>query len=267
MMLPASLITEESKKLCSWQANNFGELSTMMGELLQDNSKMVAGLTRALQTPSESVVRVVAILVPPATISWVRLPRAAERLYVNMMYALVDHNGEIHFPKDENLREFSAAPEYVAMLRQQVLTDMKKLADRNLPLSEEWWRQLGDQAMVNSVASGGSARRAKVHRAARPSASGHSQAAEAECILEESPTAGAAGTWFKVRWANYHPSHEAWRKWGAVGTPIETWEPARNIKGTQVWLNWLAQGEVTDVDEDELELALGEGADEADAEA
>jgi hypothetical protein len=25
-----------------------------------------------------------------------------------------------------------------------------------------------------------------------------------------------------------------------VGTPIETWEPARNIKGTQVWLNWLA---------------------------
>jgi hypothetical protein len=82
-----------------------------MGELLHENSKMAAGLTRALQTPSESVVRVVATLVPPATISWVRLPSAAERLYVNLMYALADHNSDIHFPKDENLRELSVSPQ------------------------------------------------------------------------------------------------------------------------------------------------------------
>jgi hypothetical protein len=238
-----------------------------MGELLHENSKMAAGFTRALQTPSQSVIRVVATLVPPATISWVRLPSAAERLYANLMYALADHNGEIHFPKDEILRELSVSPHYMTSLRQKLLEEMHQLADRNLPLSAEWWRQLGDQVMVDSVRSGGPARRAKMQRLANPSSSGHSQEAQAECILEERPTANAAGKWFKVRWANYHPSHEAWRKWGAVGTPIETWEPARNIKGTQVWLDWLAQADADAVmeeeDLDEEEPASSGGADEA----
>jgi hypothetical protein len=46
-MLPFSLITEESNsnKLCTWQANTFSERSTLMGELLGENSKMAAGLT------------------------------------------------------------------------------------------------------------------------------------------------------------------------------------------------------------------------------
>jgi hypothetical protein len=66
---------------------------------------------------------------------------------------------------------------------------------------------------------------------------------------------------------NYHPPHEAWRKWGAVWTPIETWEPARNIKGTQVWLDWLAQADadaaVEEEDLDEEEPAPSGAADEA----
>ena len=34
---------------------------------------------------------------------------------------------------------------------------------------------------------------------------------------------------YRVRWAGYHTSWEKWRVDGAIGSALETWEPARNV--------------------------------------
>ena len=46
---------------------------------------------------------------------------------------------------------------------------------------------------------------------------------------------------YLVRWEGYHPSWEAYRPadWeGEVGEPIQTWEPARLMKGTEALEIW-----------------------------
>ena len=52
-------------------------------------------------------------------------------------------------------------------------------------------------------------------------------------ILQEEPASGRAKAWFKVCWARYHPSWEAWRIEGEVGSPVVTWEPNKNVMNSE----------------------------------
>jgi hypothetical protein len=58
------------------------------------------------------------------------------------------------------------------------------------------------------------------------------------CILEERASTGRALSWFLVRWEGYHHSWEIWRIQGRVGSPLETWEPFQNVKGTEALSAW-----------------------------
>ena len=59
-----------------------------------------------------------------------------------------------------------------------------------------------------------------------------------ECILEErlSTHDGACRTVVLRSLGglgiSYSPSWETWRRWGTPGTPLETWEPLMNVRGT-----------------------------------
>jgi hypothetical protein len=151
--------------------------------------------------------------------------------YINFTFALVDENGELHPPKDENRIEIALTPQEVHEIRAQVLSDALAFSAMDLPLSAAWLRQLGDEtkaltteAMLHNLvtapmpAPGMRKRRADTY--------------EIEAIVEEQRG------WYLVRWAGYHPSWEAWRTSGVVGSPVETWEQRRVLKNTEALRAW-----------------------------
>jgi hypothetical protein len=118
-------------------------------------------------------------------------------------------------PKDANRIEIALTAQEVHEIRAQVLSDAMAFSAMDVPLSAAWLRQLGDEtkaqmteAMLhNSVtapmpAPGKRKRRADIY--------------EIDAIVEEK------SGWYLVRWAGYHPSWEAWRTSGEVGSPVET---------------------------------------------
>lgn len=60
------------------------------------------------------------------------------------------------------------------------------------------------------------------------------QTFEVDCIVEEHGAWGGHTRWFIVRWMGYHPDWERARipGRGAVGTPVETWEPLATMRRT-----------------------------------
>ena len=61
-------------------------------------------MSRGLRTASDPCIQVIATLIPPLEVSWVRVASGLHRLYVNMIYVLSDEAWEMHFPKDANRR-------------------------------------------------------------------------------------------------------------------------------------------------------------------
>ena len=147
------------------------------------------------------------------------------------MYALLDENGELHPPKDSDRNEIALTPEEVHEIRTQVASDALALGEMGMPLSAGWWRQLGNEteakmaeAMVQNVTTAPVPAPGKRKRAA-----GHY---DIESIVAEERG------WFRVRWAGYHHSWEAWRISGEVGSPVETWEQLRVIKTSEALKAW-----------------------------
>eukprot|EP00965_Chrysotila_dentata_P201386 6180539-Pleurochrysis_carterae.AAC.3 len=48
---------------------------------------------------------------PPMEVSWIKMEKGRERLYINLMYSLCDEAGELHLPKDDARRELALSPE------------------------------------------------------------------------------------------------------------------------------------------------------------
>ena len=93
------------------------KVMAMVSPLIGLSGYACAGGARALRTPSERVVRVVAMIVPDIEISWVA-SQGMERLYVNFQYVLADEDGEVHPPKDSDRRELELGE--VTELRQNL---------------------------------------------------------------------------------------------------------------------------------------------------
>ena len=213
----------------TWRVDTIHQTDLVFNSIFEGYADKCIGASKALQTPSEPVIRVLATIITGAEISHVRLARGVERLYVNLMYVLSDEDGELHLPKDPMRNEIALSPTEVSEIRAQVATDAARMGEMGLELSPGWWRQLGNEeaammaeALLSNVASHLLPDKGKRRQAA--------DSYEIESIVEE------RGKWALVRWAGYHPSWEAWRISGAVGSPVETWEEVRKLKQTTAWL-------------------------------
>jgi hypothetical protein len=103
LMQPLADLVEEQQTV-TWRATTSAQVRLMLGTLLTDLKGPTAGVSRGLRTASESCIRVIATLIPPLEVSWVRVASGLHRLYVNMIYVLSDEAWEMHFPKDANRR-------------------------------------------------------------------------------------------------------------------------------------------------------------------
>ena len=223
----------------TWDFNDLTDLSAFFGSMLSETGKTQAGLTRALQAPSESTAKTLATIIPPVKISSVVCPQKGEVVYINMLYVLSDGNGEVHFPKDDNRLEIAFLPPMVTAIRQKIRADALRLLSQGVPLSSAWLRQLGveNSLILQTVAAEEQHQKAPrllTEKKAKRKR-GHF---EIECILKERRTVGKARRWYLVRWAGYDPSWEAWRIHGRVGEQLETWEPATVVKNTEALATW-----------------------------
>ena len=104
----------------TWTSKTMTEASALIGNLLGMVSRHAVGLTRALQAPSESVVRVFSMLMPLIEIKHQTQPFGADRLYFKASYVLFDNFAEMHPPKNEEQSEIGISSDLEALLRTQV---------------------------------------------------------------------------------------------------------------------------------------------------
>ena len=124
-----------------------------------------------------------------------------------------------------------------------ILQDAQAMEAAGMPLSPGFLRQMGKvekaqtmEAQLQALAAPPEeqpqqgqirTRRVRAPRLARY---------EIDRIVEEKMHRRSA--WFLVRWAGYQPAWEAWRVHGAIGSPVETWEPFRMVKNTEALEAW-----------------------------
>ena len=224
-MFPVENIDLEDSNCATWVFSCFQDLRETFPGLLQKcpSNSLVAGMSRAMMRPSEGekVIRVLATIIPPVEISVVRQPRGVDRLYMNYDYVLSCHAGEIYMPKDQNRREKFMSNAMVKQIRQQIYSDLKVMAERDMPLSPMFFRQLKMESRALSA-------EASLDNTNYP---------WVESIIDEKE--GMDGhRRFLVRWAGYRPEWEPWRITRDVGDPIETWEPMSSLRGTEALLAW-----------------------------
>ena len=166
-LFPQELIIQEmlSDKVSTWRAESLPNLRTMLAEVLTSSPK-TTGLSRALQKPSERVIRVIAMLIPDLEISWVRESCGREKLFVNFMYILADEDGELHLPKDSQRREIQISAQEMRGIRREVLADVLLMSTEDKPLSAAFYRQLGMEDKAQEVEALLAARRHQYRRGA-----------------------------------------------------------------------------------------------------
>ena len=163
-------------------------------------------------------------------ISHVQLARGVQRLYLNISYALSDEAGELHLPEDNNRIEIAYSESDLSEIRAQVATDAALLGEKGLPLSAEWWRQVGNEEkalMAEALVQNFSAN--------PPALAGKRRQAMNRYNVQVVLKVNSTGNWALVQWEGYHPSWEAWRIHGDLGTPLQTWEPVSHVRRTVAW--------------------------------
>ena len=198
------------------------------------------GMSRALVSDSETTALVIAVLMPTLEVTWETLANGCCQLRVNYMFVLMDVDGEMHPPKDENRRELGIPPALEQDLRQRVLVDAQKMIDRGVPLASGWYRQLGLIAEADAIAACELAGvkpgkgKAKKPKAGKAGVTKKNHFNVSHVVMERAST-GRAKKWFLVEWEGYHPSWEVERIMGKVGSPLQTWERLGVIRRTEAY--------------------------------
>lgn len=224
-----------------WTLESFTTMQETLSPLLSKFSDQpIYGFSKPLKTKSEKRVRVIATLIPTVELYVQEDKMEMDTFHINMMYVLIDQDGEIHPPKDSERREMKIESSLLVELKQQAASDLKLMAARGLPLSPAFYRQIGMEEAATlaeqedaavELAAQKIAQERVVKRATK-------QRFEVEEILEERAATGKARTWYRVRWQGYHPSWEAWRIEGSPGDPLVTWEPEAHVIGTEAMRRW-----------------------------
>ena len=189
-----------------WKCGSASEAAQSFGGLLPLSGLQTAGATRAIQRPSEPVIRVIATMMGGVEIRHTISSSGSEVLTVNFLYALIGEMGDLHPPKDTDRREIALPAAEVTDLRQQALRDATELGRAGAQLSPGWWRQLGEEqhALV-----------AEAHLANL-----EAMRAEAALAPEDAPkrirsrdsynVEAILGVkrrgWLRVAWEGYHPA-------------------------------------------------------------
>ena len=147
-VFPETLLTRDSTDSKIWTATTLEQVRLLFQPLLAVSSSCCAGLTKAFKTPSERVIRVVATIMPPATLTWTRTSAATTgHLGGTFWYILFDEAGELHPPKTQTTTGDRADVALTELLeeqmRHQVLADLLVMSDRGEALAPGFLRQLG----------------------------------------------------------------------------------------------------------------------------
>ena len=194
------------------------------------------GVTKVLKTESEKVSRRVVHIVPPSSVSLELSPTGSSRLIINILFCVMTEDGLICWPKDTSGREIEFSAEEENEIRRAIKTDVLvmiakgtvPMADGTVPMADGWYD------MVEMPRPEPPTKKQKVSTPKEPP----EERFDVESILEERPSTGRAVRWFRVRWAGYSAAWEQWRRWGEVGSPIETWEPLVNVRNTEAMEAW-----------------------------
>ena len=229
----ASVSPSTSPATTTWTVATQAQVQLVFGSIFEDHHAFCAGASKAIQTKSQPVIRLLATILKGAEISHVQLARGVQRLYINFQYALSDETGELHLPKDNNRIEIAFSEADLHEIRAQVATDAALLGMMGLPLSAKWWRQVGNEeeaqmaeALVQNLST------------QPPVVKGKRRQAKDRYNVETVLKVNSTGNWALVQWEGYHPSWEAWRIHGEEGTPLETWEPKSFVQRTAAWRAW-----------------------------
>jgi hypothetical protein len=224
-----------------WEEGDWHIMHAVLSNLMATQGNACSGLSKGLQSESQFVSRVIATIITPLEISWVSMARGVDRLYINLAYALMDENGELHPPKDAKRIEIGLTQTLQTLIRQQVLSDASAMADQGMAMAPGFLRAMGreQQAMIAQ------ARLQQQQSTVPPPQQGKRRAIKepqydvAE-ILDEKGT--GANHSYLVRWVGYHPSWEAWRMsdWeGQPGDPVDTWQRVtQNLLQTEAAQRW-----------------------------
>ena len=120
-----------------WKFQTVTECAHVLKPLLATlpSSSCVEGMCRALLAGSEVTSLVVAMVMPTLEVKWTRMPNGAGHLKTNFYYMLMDVDGEVHPPKDEDRRELAIGAALELAMRQRVLLDVQRMIDRGLPMA------------------------------------------------------------------------------------------------------------------------------------
>lgn len=234
-LFPPQCITEDTGKVQTWTIDSIQQIAETFDPILSKTDRMAAGCSRAIKLPAERVVRVLSTIISPMEVSWVKLEKGYEALYLNFNFVMVDQDGEVHAPKDVHRREMSLSG--VDMIREQVLLDVRALSHTDCPLGPGWWHQLGMEERAAQVEAMLRTPRVSFKRGLKVQCGAVKY--DIDCIVDERRSTGKAGMWYLVRWLGYQPDWEAWRINGRPGIdPIETWEPRSVVHHTEAFFAW-----------------------------
>ena len=229
----------EPARLHTWRFESEREVYQIFAELLTKYARKreVVGITRALQSKSERVVRLVASLMGGVEVSHTHAD-GVPTLWVNFLYTLCSDTGELFKPKTPDRREIELEPS----IRQHILADATAMGEKGFAMSPAWWRQMGreDQALEVEQWLAAPRRLTSSSRRTTPARPPAAPTYEVDCIVQESKSSGKARKWFRVRWLGYEPAWEAWRESGEAGSPLETWEPLSHVKHTDALRRWVS---------------------------
>ncbi|KAL1511965.1 hypothetical protein AB1Y20_005245 [Prymnesium parvum] len=123
----------------TWEWEYASEVSQCLSNLLPLSGMQTAGATRAIQRPSEPVIRVMATMMGGLEIRHFKSNRGSEVLTINFLYILMGEMGDLHPPKDPQRREIGLDDVEATELRQIVLRDARAMGEAGAQLSPGWW--------------------------------------------------------------------------------------------------------------------------------
>ena len=106
-ILGATGRTTMSEHLVKWKLSTIADCALVLDALMAHvpSTSCCAGLTRALRSESEVTSQVLATIMPTLEATWETQAKGGCQLKVNFLYVLMDGDGELHAPKDEERRK------------------------------------------------------------------------------------------------------------------------------------------------------------------
>ena len=243
-LLPETMRTGSRENGCIWEVNLMEDLATIIGPLIAQSTSFSAGATKALFTDSERVVRVVATIIPTLKLLW-KERQGIDCLYFEFQYVLADEDGEMHSPKDGNRIEKALGPELERSIREQILADVRVMADAGAPMGPGFLRQLGRldeaaavEACLHRMQETAPAPALTLNEKRKKRTRTSSLTWTVKNILDERPQTSTTEASFLVEWDGYHVSWERYRATGLPGQPVTTWEPLTFLINNEALHAW-----------------------------